>query len=228
MVFVHGPMTRYFRHLEDVGAGLGRAGQEARPKRMAGEQGGIKICGNRASLDHTDISIITERPVANLATLVDCLKIGPASISAAASHARSVSTGRRWVPRGMAISWPCAAGSVLDRRMVTHRPSPTEVRPRPRAQAVRNAGRRRRSRLQSARGLDAALRQAEREGYELVVLDTAPHADQAALQVARLADLVLVPMRPSILDLDAMGASLDLCVLARRPAAVVLNAAPVR
>jgi chromosome partitioning protein len=82
--------------------------------------------------------------------------------------------------------------------------------------------------VESPARLDAALLQAEREGYELVVLDTAPHADQAALRVARLADLVLVPVRPSILDLDAMGASLDLCVLARRPAAVVLNAAPIR
>jgi len=59
----------------------------------------------------------------------------------------------------------------------------------------------------------------------LVVLDTAPHADQAAL---RGADLVLIPMRPSILDLDAMGGSLDLCGLARRPAVVILNAAPIR
>jgi chromosome partitioning protein len=30
------------------------------------------------------------------------------------------------------------------------------------------------------------------------------------------------------LDLDAVGASLDLCTLARRSAAVVLNAAPIR
>jgi chromosome partitioning protein len=76
--------------------------------------------------------------------------------------------------------------------------------------------------------LAAALLVAEREGYNLAILDTAPHADQAALQAARAADLVLVPVRCSILDLDAMGASLDLCALARRPAAVVLNAAPIR
>ena len=82
--------------------------------------------------------------------------------------------------------------------------------------------------VESPARLDAALLQAEREGYDLVVLDTAPHADQAALRVARLTDLVLIPVRPSILDLDAMGASLDLCALARRPAIVVLNAAPIR
>jgi chromosome partitioning protein len=82
--------------------------------------------------------------------------------------------------------------------------------------------------VEAAPRLDAALSQADREGYDLAVLDTAPHADQAALRVARLADLVLIPVRPSILDLDAMGASLDLCALARRPAVVVLNAAPIR
>jgi len=76
--------------------------------------------------------------------------------------------------------------------------------------------------------LDAALLAAGREAYDLVILDTAPHADQGALRVARAADLILVPVRCSILDLDAVGTSLDLCALARKPSAVVLNAAPIR
>lgn len=80
---------------------------------------------------------------------------------------------------------------------------------------------------QSAR-LDAALTAAAKEGYQLVILDTAPNADQTALRAARPADLVLVPCRPSILDLDAIVATLDLCLIAKAPAAVVLNAAPVR
>jgi chromosome partitioning protein len=75
--------------------------------------------------------------------------------------------------------------------------------------------------VESPSRLDAALRQAALEGYA----GHCPHADQGALRVARLADLVLIPVRPSILDLDA---SLDLCALAGRPAAVVLNAAPIR
>src|SRR4051812_46495911 len=82
--------------------------------------------------------------------------------------------------------------------------------------------------VESPARLEPALRQAERDGYAFVVLDTAPHADAAALQSARAVDLVLVPVRCSILDLDAMGASLDLCTLARRPSFVVLNAAPIR
>src|SRR3954463_4649706 len=82
--------------------------------------------------------------------------------------------------------------------------------------------------VESPARLGAALRQAEQDGYALVVLDTAPHADATALQSARAADLVLVPARCWIPDLDAMGASLDLCTLARRPSLVVLNAAPIR
>ena len=59
-------------------------------------------------------------------------------------------------------------------------------------------------------------------------MDTAPHADQFALRVARLAGLILVPVRPSLFDLDAVGTSLDLCALAGRPAVVVINAPPIR
>lgn len=76
--------------------------------------------------------------------------------------------------------------------------------------------------------LAAALAAAKAQGYDLAILDTAPHADQAALTAARAADQVVVPCRPSILDLDAIGATIDLCRLAGRHGVVVLNAAPVR
>lgn len=76
--------------------------------------------------------------------------------------------------------------------------------------------------------LDKALRAAETEGYDLIVLDTAPHADQTALRAAKSADLVLVPCRPATFDLEAIRTTLDLCQLTKRPAIVVLNAAPIR
>jgi chromosome partitioning protein len=76
--------------------------------------------------------------------------------------------------------------------------------------------------------LDKALRAAETEGYGLVVLDTAPHADQTALRAAKSADLVLVPCRPATFDLEAIRTTLDICQLTKRPAIVVLNAAPIR
>lgn len=76
--------------------------------------------------------------------------------------------------------------------------------------------------------LEASLQAARRDGYDLVVVDTAPHADQAALKAARLADLVLVPCRPATFDLAALQATLEICDLARRRPLVVVNAAPVR
>ncbi len=72
------------------------------------------------------------------------------------------------------------------------------------------------------------VERARAEGYGLVVVDTAPHADHAALQAARAADLVVIPCRPSTFDIAAISATLDLCRLANKPAVVVLNAAPVR
>jgi chromosome partitioning protein len=76
--------------------------------------------------------------------------------------------------------------------------------------------------------LDKALLAAAAEGYAVIVLDTAPHADQTALRAARSADLVLVPCRPATFDLEAINTTLDLCQLTKRPAMVVLNAAPIR
>lgn len=58
------------------------------------------------------------------------------------------------------------------------------------------------------------------------MIDTAPHSEAAALAAARAADLVLIPCRPGIFDLRAVAASVDVAVLARTPAAAVLNAVP--
>ncbi len=68
------------------------------------------------------------------------------------------------------------------------------------------------------------LATAKTEGGELAIIDTAPHSDNAALEAARMADGVLVPCRPSILDLEAIANSLDIAKLAHKPATVILNA----
>ena len=64
------------------------------------------------------------------------------------------------------------------------------------------------------------------EGYDFIVIDTPPNADQHAKQAALCADLVAIPCRLSFLDLDAIGATIDLCELVKRPARVVFNAVP--
>ncbi len=72
------------------------------------------------------------------------------------------------------------------------------------------------------------IERAKAEGYDLVILDTAPHADHVALQAARAADMVVVPCRPATFDIAAISATLDLCKLANKHSVVVLNAAPIR
>ncbi len=61
-------------------------------------------------------------------------------------------------------------------------------------------------------------------GGEMLYIDTAPHSDSAALEAARVADLVLIPCRPAILDLEAITNTLAFIRTTSTPALVVLNA----
>lgn len=76
--------------------------------------------------------------------------------------------------------------------------------------------------------LGALLAQARQQAADLVILDTAPHADGIAADSASHADAILIPCRPSTLDLDAIGASVRLANAAGKPAYVIANAAPVQ
>lgn len=78
------------------------------------------------------------------------------------------------------------------------------------------------SRLQNI--LDAA----REGGADFVFIDTAPHSESASLAAARLADFVLIPCRPAILDLRAIGNTIDLVRLAGTQASVVLTCTPPR
>lgn len=59
---------------------------------------------------------------------------------------------------------------------------------------------------------------------ELLIIDTAPHSDSAALEAAKAADLILVPCRPAILDIEAISNTLDLVRTTGTPVYVVMNA----
>ncbi len=63
-------------------------------------------------------------------------------------------------------------------------------------------------------------------GTDLLLIDTAPHNEAAALDAARAADLVLVPCQPSIMDLRAMRKTVELLRLVKVPAFAVLNSVP--
>lgn len=74
--------------------------------------------------------------------------------------------------------------------------------------------------------LGIVLEASRNQGVRLAVIDTAPHSESAALLAARLADIVVIPCRPSILDLRAIRSTADLVNSANRRAVVVLNACP--
>lgn len=80
---------------------------------------------------------------------------------------------------------------------------------------------------QAAR-LNQVLEAARNAGADLVMIDTAPHSEHSALAAARAADLILIPCRPAILDLRAIGSTIDLAKMAGKTAIVVLNTVPPR
>ena len=74
--------------------------------------------------------------------------------------------------------------------------------------------------------LPKVLAAAEKSRADLVIIDTAPHSESDSLAAAKLADLVLVPCRPTVLDLQAVSRTFSLVELAQVPALAVLNAVP--
>lgn len=61
-------------------------------------------------------------------------------------------------------------------------------------------------------------------GCDILILDTAPHSDSAALEAAKIADLVLIPCRPAILDMEAIASTLDLVKTQSKDIFVIMNA----
>jgi chromosome partitioning protein len=72
--------------------------------------------------------------------------------------------------------------------------------------------------------LAAKVAQARGQGAEVIVIDTPPHADSAARAAVEVADLVLIPCRPSAFDLAAIQTTAKLVQLLRKPAFVVFTA----
>lgn len=81
---------------------------------------------------------------------------------------------------------------------------------------------------EAAGRLEKAIQAAEDHGYDLVVVDTAPQADRAAAQAAKVANMVIAPVQPSIVDLDAVDSTIDVCKLAGVPILFVLNRVPTQ
>ncbi len=77
--------------------------------------------------------------------------------------------------------------------------------------------------------LKAVLDAAAKQGSTLAILDTPPRTSEATLEAAKAADLVLIPVRPIINDMETLPALRELVSLAGNPATFVLiNAAPAQ
>jgi chromosome partitioning protein len=63
------------------------------------------------------------------------------------------------------------------------------------------------------------------QGFRMAVIDTPPAITVAIQSVISVADLVIVPTRPSPHDLRAVGATVELCDRAGKPLIFVVNAA---
>jgi chromosome partitioning protein len=70
------------------------------------------------------------------------------------------------------------------------------------------------------------LKMADENGAQLVIIDTAPHSSSTAAIAAKLADFVLMPLRPNRFDLKAIGSSAEIAKLSNTPAAAVITQAP--
>ena len=77
-------------------------------------------------------------------------------------------------------------------------------------------------------GLAQALEACRSDDVGTVVIDTSPHGEPPAVMAARVADLVVIPARPSVLDLEAIGTSVQIVETVEKPGVIVLNGCPPR
>ncbi len=67
-----------------------------------------------------------------------------------------------------------------------------------------------------------------RREVDLIVVDTPPHTDMDAKAAIKGADLVLIPVQPSSLDIWASQGTVELAAKEKRKVALVLNRVPPR
>jgi chromosome partitioning protein len=76
--------------------------------------------------------------------------------------------------------------------------------------------------------LHADLEGLRAQGFKLAIIDTPPAITMAIQSVIQVAELIVIPTRPSPHDLRAAGATVDLCERAGKNLVFVVNAATPR
>ena len=77
--------------------------------------------------------------------------------------------------------------------------------------------------------LSHILQAADAQGADLVLIDTPPRSEQAAMAAAKAGQHVLIPCRPAVYDLETVATTIELVGFSGgTPATVVLNGVPAR
>jgi cellulose biosynthesis protein BcsQ len=77
------------------------------------------------------------------------------------------------------------------------------------------------------RGVSDILKAAKRD-FDWAFIDTPPTVSNVISDAIKAATLVVIPTRPTVFDLTAVRETIEICRAARKPYAVVVNAAPVK
>jgi chromosome partitioning protein len=62
------------------------------------------------------------------------------------------------------------------------------------------------------------LQEAARQGVNLAIIDTAPYAGREIIEICRLSDLVLMPVKPAVWDIDALRETVEVLSLSNTSA----------
>ncbi|MGY8624369.1 AAA family ATPase [Chromobacterium violaceum] len=76
--------------------------------------------------------------------------------------------------------------------------------------------------------LQGTLGAAQAKGFGLAIIDGPPHSSPDAAAIARIADIILIPVRPTAFDLAAVGNAVKIVTAAGKQPLFVLSACPSR
>jgi chromosome partitioning protein len=82
--------------------------------------------------------------------------------------------------------------------------------------------------VHNAREIESRLQSLARDGVTLAIIDTAGGITAATTEAVRYCDFCMIPARPSIVDIEASAATIELVRAWRKPFAFILNQTPIR
>lgn len=71
--------------------------------------------------------------------------------------------------------------------------------------------------------LGKAIKACEAEKVDLVLIDTMPRVEKPIVEAAKAADLGIIPCGPSVVDIEAIGATIEILERVGTPGSIVLN-----